>query len=280
MTADDLTDLAPAEGETGAPRPNGAKRDLLQSVQRACAILRLLAQERRPMTAREVSESLGLNLGTCYHLLNTLEHEEFLARDRERHFALGSSIGELHDAFESQLAPDEHLVESLDDLNRRTGETSYLGVWRGEDVVSVAVREGRRGVRVRASHLGYARHAYARALGRALLAFRDAAFIDAYLAHEELAPLTPATTVEPDALRRILADVRTLGVAIEREELSAGVCCVAAPVFEPGQGAVAAFSVSVPKARFDAEGTQIVEDVRAVARLASEQLARMRSADG
>lgn len=241
------------------------KNDLLQSVRRACQILHLLASEQRPMTAREIAGGLGLNLATCYHLVNTLEHEGFLARDNRRRLRLGHRIGELHDAFETMITPDERLVEVLVELNRGTGETSYLGTWVDDDVVSVAVREGRGGVRVRGLYLGYREHAYARAVGRALLAHRHDSFLDEYLARTPLEPLTERTTTDPAALRRLLADARERGYAVDLEEFTTGVCCAAAPIFDASGRAVYALSVSVPKARFDAEGDGIISEVKRAA---------------
>jgi DNA-binding IclR family transcriptional regulator len=252
-----------------ASRPKG---DLLQSVQRACSILHLLAAERRPLAAREISAGLGLNLTTCYHLLNTLDHEGFLQRDGSRRFRLGHRIGELHDAFEAMLAPDDRLLRSLAELNQRTGETSYLGTWDGDDVVSVAVREGRGGVRVRGLYLGYRDHAYARAVGRALLAYRDDEFIASYLARTPLEPLTDKTRIDPDSLRRSLAKVRAQGYAVDLEEFTRGVCCAAAPIFDANRFPVAAFSVSVPKARFDSERGAIVRVVKEIAKAATAEL--------
>jgi DNA-binding IclR family transcriptional regulator len=252
------------------------KGDLLQSVQRACSVLHLLAAERRPLNAREISAGLRLNLTTCYHLLNTLDHEGFLQRDGNRRFRLGHRIGELHDAFEAMLAPDDRLLRSLAELNQRTGETSYLGTWDGDDVVSVAVREGRGGVRVRGLYLGYRDHAYARAVGRALLAYREDGFIDAYLARTQLEPLTEKTRTDPESLRRCLAKVRAEGYAVDLEEFTRGVCCAAAPIFDANGFPVAAFSVSVPKARFDSEQEAIVRLVKEVAKAATAELAHER----
>jgi IclR family acetate operon transcriptional repressor len=251
---------------------SGPRSDLLQSVQRASAVLTVLCDARRPLTAREISEAIGVNLTTCYHLLNTLEHEALLYRDPDRRFWLGHRIGQLREAFEEMLVPDPQLVAILRKLNDETGETSYLGVWSGADVVSVRVFEGRGGVRVRGLHLGYRQHVYARALGRALLAYRDDAFIDHYLTTTELVRLTQKTVTDPALLRQILADVRAHGAAVEREEFNDGVCCAAAPIFNnPGQ-AVAGFSVSVPKARFDSDAAAIVEAVKRCAQLASNAL--------
>jgi DNA-binding IclR family transcriptional regulator len=210
---------------------------------------------------REISQALELNLATCYHLLNTLEHEGFLQRDSTRRIRLGHRVGELHDAFEAMLKPDALLIDHLDALNLRTGETSYLGIWDGDDVVSVAVREGRGGVRVQGLYLGYRGHAYARALARALLAYREKAFLDTYLSRTELEPLTEHTVTDPDAFRQLLADARTRGFAVEREEFTPGVCCVGAPVFDAGGQAIAALSVSIPRARFEHEGDTITSIV-------------------
>lgn len=210
------------------------------------------------MTAREISDALELNLATCYHLLNTLEHEELLQRDGDRRMRLGHRVGELHDALEGMLKPDALFLDELDEINRRTGETSYLGMWDGDDVVSVAVREGRGGVSVRGLHLGYRRHGYARALGRVLLAYQEGSRVDAYLERTPLESLTPHTTVDPNALREVFVQTRSRGYAIEYEEFTLGVCCVGVPILDGDGNAIAAMSVSIPRARFDEQGEQIV----------------------
>lgn len=210
-----------------------------------------------------------MNLTTSYHLLNTLESEGFIARDSSRRLRLGHRIGELAAALQDLIAPDPTLIEFLEDLNHRTRETAYLGVWRDDAVVSVAVREGRGGVRVSGIHLGYSEHGYARALGRALLAFRDDRFLTRYLETTKLEPLTPQTITDPAAVRKLLEKVRETGVAIEREEFQPDVCCVAAPIFAGRQEAVGALSVSVPKSRFTDSEDAIVRELRAVTAQAS-----------
>lgn len=258
-----------------SPRRSGTT---LQSVERACAVLGILADARRPLSAREIAASLGINHTTSYHLLNTLENERFLERDDQKRYLLGSRLTEIADARDTGFEPDSRLLASLDELNARTGETSYLGVWRGDEVVSVAVREGRGSVRVTSIALGYRDHGYARALARALLAFRDDDFVDRYLSRSTIEPLTPFTTTDRDQLRRLLADARLLGVATEREEFMLGVCCIGAPVMGADGRPCASLSVSMPKARFESDGTAIAETIRDVARRASEQFATKESA--
>lgn len=233
----------------------------------------LLAHEQGGLSARDISERMQLKLGTCYHLLNTLEHKGFIARDGSRQLRLGPRIPQLHEAYEATLRYDSRLIEFLDRLNRETGETSYLGAWAGNNVVSIAMREGRRGVRVAGLDVGYKDHAYVRALGRVMLAFRDQRFIHGYLDSVRLEALTPRTTIDKQKLLRALAAVRRTGVAVEREEFIPGVCCVAAPVFDSAGRTFAALSVSVPKARFAVDGNAMIEMVKRVAADASAALA-------
>lgn len=106
-----------------------------------------------------------------------------------------------------------------------------------------------------------------------LLAYRDA-FLESFIDDGELEKLTERTTKDPALLRRALADVRALGVAVECEEFTSGVCCAGAPIFGDDGEPVAALSVSVPKARFDTEGEAIIEALRDVAEQAGAQLRR------
>lgn len=54
--------------ETATPTPN----DVITSLRRGLLILELLAGEPEGLLAKTVNFRTGLNLSTCYHLLNTL----------------------------------------------------------------------------------------------------------------------------------------------------------------------------------------------------------------
>ena len=70
------------------------KNDLIASVQRGLWILELQAQHPRGLNAKQISLKLQLNLSTCYHLLNTLEHEGYMVKDSDSlSFKLGGKIG-------------------------------------------------------------------------------------------------------------------------------------------------------------------------------------------
>ena len=59
-----------------------------------------------------------------------------------------------------------------------------------------------------------------------------------------LARVAPRTIIAPGLLNGELAAIRESGVALEREESSVGVTCVAAPVLDVDGAAVAAISIT------------------------------------
>jgi DNA-binding IclR family transcriptional regulator len=69
---------------------------------------------------------------------------------------------------------------------------------------------------------------------------------------DPLPHLTPHTIEDPVRLRAELAEVRRNGHAVDHEESSVGLSCVAAPVYGSAT-LLAAMSVSVPTARFPSE---------------------------
>jgi DNA-binding IclR family transcriptional regulator len=112
-------------------------------------------------------------------------------------------------------------------------------------VVYLETRESRRS-RHLVSRVGRTLPAYATALGKALLAELTDAEITG-LMPTRLSPLTESTITSREALCADLAVVRARGYAVEHEEGTPGVACVAAvvPYRIPGTDAV---SCSMPVA--------------------------------
>lgn len=89
------------------------------------------------------------------------------------------------------------------------------------------------------------------AVGKALLGPETTEVQDRVLALP-LRSYTPASLTDPARLVRELEGVRRTGVAIEREEATRGLCCLAAPVLQGGRP-IAALSVSAPAESFRPE---------------------------
>ncbi len=103
-------------------------------------------------------------------------------------------------------------------------------------------------------------------MGKILLAFAHPEETRRILA-QPLESYTSATITDPDELRGELDKVRAQGYALDREEITRGVVCVAAPVFGSGNVVVGAVSVAFPSYVMSDRG--IEAEIRAVLKQSS-----------
>lgn len=249
------------------PEKPGAKRPRVQSVSRAAAILRVVAASEAGLTAPEIARAVGLSRPTTYHLLHTLREEGLLLRGSRREHRLGFGVGTLSQAFARQLAPPEPLLPYVRALAARTGETAYVCTWADAGLVLLSTTPGHHAVTVGTGQVGLLEYTHARAAGRVLLAQLPPDTRAAFLARFPLKPRTPNTIVDPAAFERELEQVRAQGYAIDREEFTLGVCCVAVAL---GAGAAPfAFSLSSPRERFEQSEQEYLATISEIAAAAA-----------
>jgi IclR family acetate operon transcriptional repressor len=249
------------------PADEGSRRPRVQSVARAAAILRAVAASQAGLTAPEIARAVGLSRPTTYHLLHTLRDEGLLLRGGHREYRLGYGVGTLAQAFGRQLAPPEPLLPYLRALAARTGETAYVCMWSDAGVVLLATAPGHHAVTVGTGHVGLVEYTGARAAGRVLLAQLSPESRHAFLTQHPLERRTPNTVVDPAAFGLELEKVRAQGYAIDREEFSTGVCCVAAAL--DAGAAPFALSLSAPRERFEEHEAEYRDTILAIAAAAS-----------
>ncbi|MEU3656190.1 IclR family transcriptional regulator [Streptomyces sp. NPDC032161] len=227
---------------------------------KAVTILRAFRPDDRAVSLAELVRRTGLHKATVHRLSGALVDNRLLDRVDGGYRPSGGlfELGML-------AAPERSLLEVampfLQDLYERTHETVHLGVREGHDVVYVAKIGGHRQARA-PSRTGGRMPLHCTAIGKALLAHADDELRREVLSGP-LERRTPRTIVAPGALRRQLRDVTETGVAFEREESTAGLMCVAAPVLGRDNEALAAISVAGPTGRFRPE--RFVTQVRAAA---------------
>ena len=214
----------------------------VQSIERAAAVLRLLAGGTGRLGCVEVANALGLAKGTAHGILRTLQEVGFVDQDRTSgKYLLGSGLLAL-------TVPhlDANELRSLalnwtDSLAARSGETVRLGVLDAGSVL-VASHGFRPDDTDQVLEVGTRRPAHACALGKVLLAHDPGALV--LLQRSVLHGYTPRTLVDPRLLAAELAQVRRQGWALDDEELEMGVVGLAAPVRDRGGLTVAAVGLS------------------------------------
>jgi DNA-binding IclR family transcriptional regulator len=230
-------------------------------------ILVAVATSPRGLTAREISERLGLNRPTAYHLLRTLHDEAFLMRGSDRRYRLGLRVGTLAEGFARQLVPDESLAPYVRLLAEKTGEMTYLTVRRGVEVVLLTSSAARHTIQARAPVLGLLDDIHTRSSGKVSLAYAPPVVLAEYFDTHVLRRLNKNTITDRRALEREFEQIRRQGYAISREEQEVGVCTMAAPIDKGASPFVLA--LSAPTDRFDANFDDYLAALLEVTELAS-----------
>jgi IclR family acetate operon transcriptional repressor len=243
----------------------------VQSVSRAMGILVAVAASPRGLTAREISDRLGLNRPTAYHLLRTLNDEAFLMRGSDRRYRLGLRVGTLAEGFARQLAPDESLTPYVRLLAERTSETTYLTVRRGVEVILLTFSVARHTIQARAPVLGLLDNIHTRSSGKVSLAYAPPEALAEYFETHELRRLTSTTITDRKDFERELERIREVGYGLSREEQEAGVSTMAAPIDRGASPFVLA--LSAPTDRFEANFDAYLAALLEVAQLASSSVA-------
>ena len=245
-----------------------AKSDyLIQSVSRALDILEAFTPGQEQLGVTELSRRLKLHKNNVFRLLATLETRGYVEQDPATgNYRLGMKTFEVAGVFLHHLGVVKQARPILEQLSRDTDETAYLGVLEGPAVVCLDMVETGQPVRV-VPHLGRRLPAYATALGRAQLAFRPPAELEALWKRHEPTPITARTLCVPSRLEEELGRVAEHEVAVEDEELELGVRAVAAPVRDYARRVVGAVGIRGPAFRLTPERieTELIPRVKAAA---------------
>lgn len=220
-----------------------------QSLSRALSLLERLAETPDGMNLTDLSHRLGIPAATAHRLLSTFEEHDFVEQDPElgvwyiglKAFTVGNAFVQRRDFVAGARPHMQALME-------RCGETVNLGVIDDGEVVFIGQVESREVMRM-IVRLGSRSPVHASGVGKALLAHFGDDRVAAILERRGLGRFTERTIDNPAQLREALETVRARGYALDDEEHAVGLRCVAAPIFDENGQALAAISLSGPKAR-------------------------------
>lgn len=228
---------------------------MVQSLDRALDVLEALAEADDEITLSQLTEQVGLPLGTVHRLLSGLVDRGYASQDREtRLYGPGPRLLEVaaRAAANRRFSLSRIARPMLHELTAATDETSNLLSLQGDEGVYSEQVSSARLVRM-FTEVGQRVPLYCTGGGKAILSGLPPEQLEAYLARTQLRAFTPRTLASPERLRAELEQSRLRGFALDDEEREAGVCCVAAPVFDRFGRCVAALSISGPSTRLGIE---------------------------
>jgi len=224
----------------------------VQALDRGITLLELLAAEAA-LTLTEIVAETSMAPATAYRLLVTLQQRGLVTFDDEAQtWCIGVEAFRIGSAF---LRRTNHLEAGRPVMRRlmeASHETSNMGILDGGDVVFVSQVETHQPIRAffRPGTRGLV---HASGIGKALLAERAESEVRRLIEQRGLPRFTANTLVSADALLADLATARERGWALDDEESTVGMRCLAAPVFNEYGEAVAGVSISGLAARLDDE---------------------------
>lgn len=227
--------------ETRSPAP---------AVTRAAALLQLLAQpDSGPLGLAELSRQLGLPKSSIANLCAALEDVELIRRS-DGGYLLGRRLLELGSAYLRSVDELQDFHQLCRGFRTISQETVLFATLDGVDVLYLARHDGTQPIRL-ASDVGRRMPAGCTALGKAMLSRLDPAVVEER--YRQLTIFPALTANSKQNLPELLEDLertRERGYAIDDEENTAGVMCVAVPLeVTSSREPLRAVSVTMLKAR-------------------------------
>ncbi|WP_233873231.1 IclR family transcriptional regulator [Paraburkholderia adhaesiva] len=221
---------------------------LLQSLTRGLDALTYLRTNRGPVRLTEIASVLGVDKSIAAHLLKTLVASGYAKQDQSRRYLVsnGKSSGEpVQRTLEEVVAVKENWRPALERIAASTGECTHLAVLVGQRVWYIDKVDSTLPLKV--DHpIGSLSPLHCTALGKAFLAFGHAEMPSDLVAH------TSHTLTSARALAEDLERTRERGYAIDDEEFTDGIRCVARPVYDEHGEMIATAGISCPSVRVDA----------------------------
>jgi DNA-binding IclR family transcriptional regulator len=229
----------------------------IRSLAKGMHILELLS-DNEALTVTQVAKMMNINRAGSHRFLSTLKELGYADKDDSSRYYLTSKVIELGmkvlDRFEIRKIARPFLQE----LSNKFNETINLGYFNGEEVLTIDKIDSTEILRMDAG-IGGGEPAYCTSLGKAILAFLPDTQLEEYLREIELTPFTPNTVISKDKLKEELMHIKENGYSIDDEELSVGLRCIGAPLFDHSGQAVYAISISGPSIRM---GSKRIEEMQ------------------
>jgi IclR family transcriptional regulator, KDG regulon repressor len=233
------------------PTPDAKRpRNLVQTIERVDQLLGILGKAGQGLSLGELAEAVKLPKGTTHRLLSSLVYFNYVQQDAaSRRYRLGFKLVTLGNCLLDQIDLHKVAHPHLLDLAQRIKETAHLVILDNDQALYIdKIQLSNEGLHM-ASRLGFRAPLHCTAVGKVLLAHQPEAEIDRIIAEQKLPRYTAHTVSDSENFKANLVKVKAQGYALDNEEHSDGVRCVAAPVRDMAGGVVAAISVSAPAVR-------------------------------
>ncbi len=242
-----------------------------RSPNRVMHVLESLAEFPDGLSLAKLGEVVGIPKTSLLSFLRVLEASGYVAKSNGA-YTLGPLAFRLGLIIASAFKITSMLHPSLVQLAGRARETVMLGMLDETRDEACYIDIAQPDVRVRyLAQIGTRRPLYCTAIGRAILAYQDSAFLSRYMSKTKFVAHTSNTITNVGRLKVILEKVHASGVAVTRGEYDATTGAAAAPIFDREARVSFAVIIAAPAERLVAKEAELIPLVTE----AGEQLSRV-----
>lgn len=214
-------------------------------LERALAILNVLAEARADLGTNEIARRSGVNPSSASRLLATLARGELVRRAPDTgRYHLGLRLVELGNVALARVDLRDIARPHLTALMEATGETATLSVPGETTAMTLDFVQSPSTVRS-VAEIGRPSVPHATSVGKVFLSYGGT------LPDTELIACTHRTITDRSVLEKALDEVRERGWAEGLEERELGLHAIAAPVLDANATLVAIVGLQGPSWRFD-----------------------------
>jgi IclR family transcriptional regulator, KDG regulon repressor len=212
---------------------NKKDRSEVPALEATIKILEYLSRyNHRASSLADICKGVNINKSTCHRILKVLENHNYVVyKEDKKQYSLGTSLVVLGARASEFIDYLELCKPHLKELCEDTQQTVVLLEPTANDrLLYVAKEEPPLTVRVTVS-VGQRFPLTSASFGKCYLAFMDESRADEIIQNNGFKQFTSKTITNIDEFKQELKNVRIKGYAESYEEHTAGVCGVAAPIF-------------------------------------------------
>ncbi len=208
-------------------------------------MLELVAESTNGLTNSDLSRRLGIPKSSASYILRVLEQRDYLRRDPGGRYRLGSKLLSLTGGAMAHLDVRDAAAPVLADFLKKSRLPEvHVAVLDNGRAVYIEKLENEKSFIRMDIWVGHRLPVHTTAIGKVLVSFLPDEEILKILELRGMERKTKKSIVTPQKFLREAERVRRYGFAVDDEENSEGVRCVAAPVFDAKGNVLAALGTS------------------------------------
>ena len=244
----------------------------LKTVDRALALLELLAHEPQGLRPMEIGTRMALNKVAVHRLLSTLIRRGFVEKRDDGRCLVGLKLVAISSLRLNNLELKTEAQPWLRRLVEKVGQPVHLAIRDGNEIVYIEKIETVHSIRMY-SQIGNRSPLHSTALCNVLLGALDDRQVRDLLQAAPLKAFTEKTETDPVRLLAEIRQVRQSGIAFDREEHEPGVFCAACPILDYRGQVIAALSTAGSRCDyFDQPNSDVLAAIRETALAISRRM--------